>query len=145
MLGPVPWLVTAQRVTGAALDPAARLAGLRAAGQLPMLPPNVAGWPGGPAWFASATVVSRANLAAAVAALKEEPGDADIAVGGSISVIRQLITVGLLDELHLLVHPIAMRRGMQLFDPADAPVPLRLISSATLSTGVLNVVYGPEA
>ena len=85
------------------------------------------------------------QLAAAVAALKEEPGDSDIAVGGSISVIRQLITVGLLDELHLLVHPIAMRRGMQLFDPADAPVPLRLISSATLSTGVLNVVYGPEA
>jgi uncharacterized protein (DUF1800 family) len=66
--GPVPWLVMAQRVTGAALGPGPRLLGLRAAGQLPMLPPNVAGWPGGPAWFASATVVGRANLAAAVAA-----------------------------------------------------------------------------
>ena len=72
VLGPVPWLVTAQRVTGAVLEPAARLVGLRAAGQLPMLPPNVAGWPGGPAWFASATVVSRANLAAAVAAATED-------------------------------------------------------------------------
>ena len=72
VLGPVPWLVTAQRVTGAVLEPAARLVGLRSAGQLPMLPPNVAGWPGGPAWFASATVVSRANLAAAVAAATED-------------------------------------------------------------------------
>ena len=68
VLGPVPWLVMAQRFTGASLRPGPRLLGLRAAGQLPMLPPNVAGWPGGPAWFASATVVGRANLAAAVAA-----------------------------------------------------------------------------
>ena len=68
VLGPVPWLVMAQRFTGASLGPGPRLLGLRAAGQLPMLPPNVAGWPGGPAWFASATVVGRANLAAAVAA-----------------------------------------------------------------------------
>ena len=58
----------AQRFTGAFLGPGPRLLGLRAAGQLPMLPPNVAGWPGGPAWFASATVVGRANLATAVAA-----------------------------------------------------------------------------
>jgi uncharacterized protein (DUF1800 family) len=41
---------------------------LAAAGQLPLAPPNVAGWPGGRAWFATAAVVARANLAAAVAA-----------------------------------------------------------------------------
>jgi len=33
-----------------------------------MLPPNVSGWPGGTAWFASASLVARANLAAVVAA-----------------------------------------------------------------------------
>lgn len=68
VLGPVPWYVMARRVTGAAprsLD-AFRL--LRAAGQLPMLPPNVAGWPGGRAWFAASSLVARANLAALVAA-----------------------------------------------------------------------------
>lgn len=85
------------------------------------------------------------HLVAAAAALKEEPGDTDIAISGSISVVRQLLSAGVLDELHLLVHPIALRRGMQLFDPADAPLPLRLISSATFSTGVLNLVYGPGA
>jgi dihydrofolate reductase len=64
-------------------------------------------------------------------------------MSGSISVVRQLLAAGLLDELHLLVHPIAVRRGMRLFDEGDAPVPLRLISSEAFKTGVLNLVYGP--
>ena len=49
----------------------------------------------------------------------------------------------LLDELHLLVHPIAVRKGMRLFDEGETPIPLRLISSETFKTGVLNLVYGP--
>ncbi len=70
VVGPAPWLVWARRVTGAQLTaPMAKnqLALLRDAGQIPMYPPNVAGWPGGPAWFASATMVARTNLAALVA------------------------------------------------------------------------------
>jgi dihydrofolate reductase len=78
-----------------------------------------------------------------LAALKEEPGDTHIAVAGSISVVRQLLAAGLLDELHLLVHPIAVRKGTRLFDDGEAPLPLRLTSSETLTTGVLNVVYAP--
>jgi dihydrofolate reductase len=85
------------------------------------------------------------EFADAVAALKEEPGDTHIAVAGSISVVRQLLAAGLLDELHLLVHPVAVRKGTRLFDDGDSPTPLRLISSETLSTGVLNVVYAPAA
>lgn len=80
----------------------------------------------------------------AVTALKNEPGETHIAISGSPSVVRQLLAAGLLDELHLLVHPIAVRKGMRLFDEGDSPIPLRLISSATLKTGVLDVVYGPE-
>jgi uncharacterized protein (DUF1800 family) len=76
VLGPVLWLVQAQRVTGAKVDDGRRLALLRAAGQLPMLPPNVAGWPGGAAWFAAGTVVARTNLAAVVAA--GTPADAAV-------------------------------------------------------------------
>jgi dihydrofolate reductase len=79
----------------------------------------------------------------AVGALKDEPGDTHIAVAGSISVVRQLLAAGLLDELHLLVHPIAVREGTRLFDDGGSPIPLRLISSETLTTGVLNVVYAP--
>jgi dihydrofolate reductase len=42
-----------------------------------------------------------------------------------------LLAAGLLDELHLLVHPIAVRKGMRLFDEGEAPIPLKLISSET--------------
>jgi dihydrofolate reductase len=82
------------------------------------------------------------DLIETVTALKNEPG-ANIALSGSVSVVRQLLAAGLLDELHLLVHPIAVRKGMRLFDEGEAPIPLRLISSETFETGVLNLVYEP--
>ena len=82
------------------------------------------------------------DLVEAVTALKNEPGK-NIALSGSVSVVRQLLAAGLLDELHLLVHPIAVRKGMRLFDEGEAPIPLKLISSETFETGVLNLVYAP--
>jgi len=82
------------------------------------------------------------DLVDAVTALKNEPGG-NIALSGSVSVVRQLLAAGLLDELHLLVHPIAVRKGMRLFDEGETAIPLRLISSETFKTGVLNLVYGP--
>ena len=82
------------------------------------------------------------DLVEAVRALKNEPGP-NIAMSGSVSVVRQLLAAGLLDELHLLVHPIAVRKGMRLFDEGETSTPLRLISSETFETGVLNLVYGP--
>jgi dihydrofolate reductase len=84
------------------------------------------------------------DLVAAVTALKNEPGG-PIAMSGSISVVRQLLAAGLLDELHLLVHPIAVRKGRRLFDEDERPIPLRLLSSEAFSTGVLHLVYGPAA
>jgi len=82
------------------------------------------------------------DLVEAVTALKNEPGG-NIAMSGSVSVVRQLLAAGLLDELHLLVHPIAVRKGMRLFDEGGTPIPLGLISSESFKTGVLNLVYAP--
>jgi dihydrofolate reductase len=85
----------------------------------------------------------KGDLVEAVTALKDEPGATDIAMSGSVSVVRQLLAAGLLDELHLLVHPIAVRKGMRLFDEGDSPMPLRLVSSERFTTGVLHLVYAP--
>ena len=85
----------------------------------------------------------KGDLVETVAALKEEPGDSNIGMSGSVSVVRQLLAAGLLDELHLLVHPIAVRKGMRLFDEGEPPIPLTLIKSETFKTGVLNLVYTP--
>jgi dihydrofolate reductase len=82
------------------------------------------------------------DLVEAVTALKNEQGGT-IALSGSVSVVRQLLAAGLLDELHLLVHPIAVRKGKRLFDEGETPIPLTLTSSETFETGVLNLVYGP--
>jgi dihydrofolate reductase len=83
------------------------------------------------------------DLVEAVTALKNEPGDGTIGMSGSVSVVRQLLAAGLLDELHLLVHSIAVRKGMRLFDEGEPTIPLTLISSQTFETGVLNLVYAP--
>ena len=84
----------------------------------------------------------KGDLIEAVTALKNEPGGT-IAMSGSVSVVRRLLAAGLVDELHLLVHPIAVRKGERLFDEGATPIPLRLISSQTFATGVLNLRYGP--
>jgi len=34
-------------------------------------------------------------------------------------VVRQLLAEGLFDELHLLVHPIAVGKGMRLLDEGE--------------------------
>jgi dihydrofolate reductase len=83
------------------------------------------------------------DLVEAVTALKNEPGEGTIGMSGSISIVRQLLAAGLLDELHLLVHPLAVRKGMRLFDEGEPAIPLTLLSSQTFKTGVLNLVYAP--
>ena len=57
--------------------------------------------------------------------------------------VRRLLAAGLLDELHLLVHPIAIRNGMRLFDEGESPIPLPLVSSQTFTPGVLHLIYAP--
>ena len=66
----------------------------------------------------------------------------DICLIGSIALTRALLQAKLVDELHLLIHPIALGSGARLFDGGDH-VPLELLSSTTFSTGVLHTVYGP--
>ncbi|HMG41567.1 MAG TPA: dihydrofolate reductase family protein [Acidimicrobiales bacterium] len=85
----------------------------------------------------------KGDLAEAVTALKNEPGG-DIGMSGSISVVRQLLDAGLLDELHLLVHPVAVRNGMRLFDDAGSSLPLKVLKAESFTTGVQYVVYGPD-
>jgi dihydrofolate reductase len=85
----------------------------------------------------------KGDLVEFVTSLKNEPGTTDIAMSGSVSVVRQLLAAGLIDELHLLVHPIAVRNGMRLFDEGESPIPLRLVSSQAFTTGVLNLIYAP--
>ena len=90
------------------------------------------------------TEVLGGDLAAArLAELKGQEGG-DITMSGSATTVRWLLREGLLDELNLLVHPIAVGEGMaRLFPPDEPTVPLRLLSSQAFVSGVLNLSYGP--
>ncbi|AEV85192.1 pyrimidine reductase [Actinoplanes sp. SE50] len=83
------------------------------------------------------------ELAAGVAALKADPQVKGILVPGSISVVQQLLAAGLVDELRLLVHPVAARRGRRLFDEGDTAYHLKVVSTEAFPTGVLRVIYAP--
>lgn len=65
-------------------------------------------------------------------------------MSGSATTVRWLLANGLLDELHLLVHPIAVGKGQRLFE--DTPThKLELVDSETFTSGVLNLTYRPAS
>jgi dihydrofolate reductase len=84
------------------------------------------------------------DLLEGVAALKADPTIRRIALSGSVSLVRQLLAAGLLDELHLFVHPVLAGSGLRLFDDGAPERPLRLLSSEPFETGVLYLVYAPD-
>jgi dihydrofolate reductase len=89
------------------------------------------------------TTVISGDVAARLSELKERI-DGDIQMSGSATTVRWLLANGLLDELKLLVHPIAVGHGQRLFE--DTPThPLKLVKSETFQTGVLNLTYVPDA
>ena len=83
------------------------------------------------------------DLVEAAAALKADPAVKGILIPGSISVVQQLLAAGLVDELRLLVHPVAARKGRKLFDDGETPYHLRVTSTEVYPTGVIRVIYAP--
>ncbi|MDP9864350.1 MULTISPECIES: dihydrofolate reductase family protein [Streptosporangium] len=89
------------------------------------------------------TTIVSGDVTAKLRELKEQT-DGDIQMSGSATTVRRLLADGLLDELNLLLHPIAVGRGRRLFE--DTPThPLKLVKSETFQTGVLNLTYVPAA
>ncbi|MFI9786916.1 dihydrofolate reductase family protein [Kitasatospora sp. NPDC051984] len=86
--------------------------------------------------------VLKGDLVEGVRALKREEGGT-IGVSGSVSVVRRLLAAGLIDELHLFIHPVARGNGMRLFDGIAEPIELKLLSSTAFARGTVHVVYGP--
>jgi dihydrofolate reductase len=86
----------------------------------------------------------RGSLTEAAATLKADPSIGRIALSGSVSVVRQLLAAGLLDELHLFVHPVVAGSGLRLFADGAPEQPLRLLSSQPFATGVMYLVYAPD-
>ena len=66
----------------------------------------------------------------------------DLLIYGSVQLVRALIERGLVDELRLLVYPVALRSGMTLFGESPDKLPLRLVESRAFDDFVL-LTYAP--
>jgi dihydrofolate reductase len=82
------------------------------------------------------------DVAGQIAKLKQQPGK-NINVSGSGTLVTWLLREGLLDELNLLVFPVVQGSGKRLFAGDGGQIPLKLVNSAALSSGVLHVTYQP--
>jgi dihydrofolate reductase len=84
----------------------------------------------------------RGDAAAAVAALKAEPGP-DLQIIGSGNLIQTLHAASLIDQYHVWTYPVVLGRGKRLFEAGAKAGALRLVASQTSKKGVVMSTYVP--
>jgi dihydrofolate reductase len=72
--------------------------------------------------------------------LKQQSGK-NIAINGSASLVQWCLQNNLLDELQLLIHPVAAGRGKRLFKDGVDLTRFTLTENKTTSTGVIMATY----
>jgi len=82
------------------------------------------------------------EVAAAVAALKRQPGQ-NILVIGSGTLAQTLMQHGLVDKYRLMVHPVVLASGKRLFGNGVRPATLQLTETTTFHSGVVALSYRP--
>ena len=93
-----------------------------------------------PEWNNS--TVLEGDLGEAVAKVRDQH-DGDVVVHGSPQLVQALIEADLVDELRLMVFPVVLGSGKQLFgDTADKKT-LKLTDSRVVGDGVAILVYQP--
>jgi len=93
-----------------------------------------------PGW-ADTTVLSD-DLAAAVRELKARPGG-ELQVHGSGALVRWLLEYDLVDEFTLLVCPVVVGQGAQLFADEGPDLALDLVESRAFPKGIVLQTYRP--
>jgi dihydrofolate reductase len=89
----------------------------------------------------NSTILS-GDLAQEVTALKEQDGG-DILVAGSVSLVRGLTELGLVDEYRLMTFPIVLGEGKRLFEGVSDATTLSLADVKPLQSGTVILTYHP--
>jgi dihydrofolate reductase len=82
------------------------------------------------------------DVAEAVSEVKQAH-EGNIVVHGSAQLVQTLLENDLVDELRLMVFPVALGRGKRLFGDTTEKKPLRLVDSRTVGDGVAILIYEP--
>jgi len=87
------------------------------------------------------TTLIRDNLKEEILRLKQQPGKG-ISTGG-VTLPAQLIEWGLIDEFHMVVHPVIVGQGRRLFSEMDLAenLGLKLVASRMLGSGCIALRY----
>ena len=88
------------------------------------------------------TRIVAGDVATEVARQKQECGR-DLLAHGGVRFARSLIQSGLIDEYRLIVHPVVLGRGLQLFSQIASPARLALVEGVTFKTGVIAKTLRP--
>jgi dihydrofolate reductase len=93
-----------------------------------------------PTW--TNTTVLDGDVVEEVTKLKQQV-DGDIVVHGSAQLTQTLLEADLVDELRLMVFPVALGSGKRLFGETSDKKPLKLVDSKVVGDGVAILVYRP--
>ncbi len=85
----------------------------------------------------------KGNVGEEIAKLKQQPGK-DIVIFGSGKLVSSLTQLGLIDEYWLFTVPLILGGGKPLFAGITAPIKLKVVRNAVLSTGVVMTAYAPD-
>jgi dihydrofolate reductase len=85
----------------------------------------------------------KGNISEEVSKLKQEAGQ-DILVAGSSQLVHTLMTHDLIDEYHLMVHPIILGGGKRLFREGTEKEALRLVDTKIFGSGIVVLTYQPK-
>jgi dihydrofolate reductase len=88
------------------------------------------------------TIIRGGDLVQKVSELREKSGG-DIYVYGSLTLVRALLSAGLVDELLLMIEPITLGGGKTLFPTDGEARRFELVSAETSNTGVQICRYRP--
>ena len=86
-----------------------------------------------------------ATPAEALAVAREAAGDLDVRIGGGPTTVREFLAADLIDELHLVLVPIILGRGVRLWDGLEALEDRFHIESVSTPSGVTHLTLTRRA
>ena len=86
------------------------------------------------------TIIANGNLADEVNALKKQPGSDMIVYGGG-EFVSSLIREKLIDELNLFINPVAIGKGMPIFQEIADKQNFKPVASKQFECGIIVLTY----
>lgn len=88
------------------------------------------------------TLIVKDHIAEKITKLKQQPGKNLILFGGA-DIAATLMKQGLIDEYRININPTVLGQGKPLFANVNRQMPLKLLQSKTLKSGVVVLRYEP--